>query len=167
MFRFRCASCNEWHEGMPTFGAEAPVYYNHVAPEEREKRCSLGTDECVIDEKFFFVRGCLDIPVHSQGEPFSWGVWVSLSKGSFIEFLRYFGVPKRSHAGPFFGWLSSDLPVYPSTLNLKTHVHFRDDGIRPYIELEATDHPLSVEQRDGISTQRVAEIFAFFHHSGS
>ncbi|WP_313622718.1 DUF2199 domain-containing protein [Achromobacter sp.] len=47
---------------------------------------------------------------------------------------------------------------------MKTHVHLRDDGIRPYIELEPTSHPLAVEQRNGITIDRVAEIYALLVH---
>jgi hypothetical protein len=50
------------------------------------------------------------------------------------------------------------------TVNLKTKVHLRDDGLRPWIELEPTDHPLAVEQRNGISTDRVAEIYSIMVH---
>ncbi|MEH2613576.1 DUF2199 domain-containing protein [Bradyrhizobium sp. AZCC 1693] len=77
---------------------------------------------------------------------------------SFEDFVD---ARERARIGPFFGWLSAELPVYPSTENLKTLVHLRDDGIRPYIELQPTDHPLAVEQRDGITTDRVAEIYAY------
>ena len=56
------------------------------------------------------------------------------------------------------------MPLYPSTENLKTRVHLRDDGARPYIELEPTDHPLAVEQRNGITADRVAEIYAYYEH---
>lgn len=44
------------------------------------------------------------------------------------------------------------------TENLKTRVHLRDNGVRPYIELEPTNHPLAVEQRPGIAVERVAEF---------
>ena len=30
--------------------------------------------------------------------------------------------------------------------------------MKPFIELEATDHPLAVEQREGITMDRVREI---------
>ena len=166
MFRYKCATCDLWHEGIPTFGAEAPFHYYEVPAEEREQRCSLGTDDCVIDEEFFFIRGCLDIPVIGAQQSFSWDIWVSQSKENFVEFIRYFGKTERSHVGPFFGWLSAELPssLYPSTLNLKARAHFRDNGLRPYIEVEPTDHPLAVEQRNGISVSRVAEICAFYQH---
>jgi hypothetical protein len=87
---------------MPTFGADAPLQYYDVPIEERERRCSLGSDDCVIDEEFFFIRGCLDIPVIGEQDSFSWGVWVSLSKENFAKFIQHFDQPKRSHIGPFF-----------------------------------------------------------------
>ena len=161
-FRFKCVSCGQWHEGMPTFGATAPFYFYAIPADERQRRCVLTSDTCVVDEQNFFVRGCLDIPVHGQQELFSYGVWVSLSKASFDQFTTYFRERKRSHIGPFFGWLSAVLPLYPSTENLKTRVHLRDDGVRPFIELEPTEHPLALEQQNGIDVQRVAEIYAYY-----
>jgi hypothetical protein len=155
MFRFKCTSCDEWHEGMPTFGADAPLYLYGIPAEEGTSRCVLEADTCVVDQEHFFVRGCLEIPVQDETEPFIWGVWISLSRKSFEDFVACFDAPKRSHVGPFFGWLSTELALYPSTENLKTRVHLRDDGIRPYVELEPTNHPLAIEQRNGISADRV------------
>jgi hypothetical protein len=49
-------------------------------------------------------------------------------------------------------------------MNLKTMVHLRDDGIRPFIEIEPSDHPLSVEQQGGISVERLSEIYSIMMH---
>ncbi len=84
---------------MPSFGADKPLSYYQIPEVERERRCSLGTDDCVIDEEWFFVRGCIDIPVHGESEAFSWGVWVSLSKTSFEQWAACFHEKKRSHIG--------------------------------------------------------------------
>ena len=46
---------------------------------DNESAASLTSDDCVIDGTAFFVRGCIEIPVHGQADPFIWGVWVSLS----------------------------------------------------------------------------------------
>ncbi len=75
-------------------------------------------------------------------------------------------LPRSFHAGegPYFGWLCSRLQIYPDTLLLKTHVHPRAAGTRPYIELEPTDHPLAVEQRNGITSARVREIGELVEH---
>ncbi len=164
MFSFKCTSCGEVHEGMPSFGAHAPLSYYEVPTEERENRCHLGTDDCVIDEEFFFVRGCLEIPVIGEVEPFSWGVWVSLSQANYLQWVKYNESEKRSHIGPFFGWLNAWIKPYPDTISLKTNVHLRDDGIRPFIELQSTDHPLAIEQRMGITVERVAELYAQMMH---
>lgn len=52
----------------------------------------------------------------------------------------------------------SSLPYKPSTLNLKALVHTQPVGERPLIELEETDHPISVEQHRGITMARVQQI---------
>lgn len=166
-FTFLCATCGESHHGMPSFGAEAPLSYYHVPVADRERRCSLGSDDCVVDESQFFVRGCLEIPVHGWDEPFSWGVWLSLSEASFREWVRTFDVAQRSNVGPFFGWLNTRLHVYPETVNLKTMVHLRDNGIRPYVEVQYSDHPLALEQRNGISRERVEQIYREVMHPES
>lgn len=164
MIEFRCATCNQIHSGVPSFGWDRPYQYFQLADEERDARCDLGSDDCVIDGKWFFIRGCLEIPIIGHDSVFTWGVWVSLSEERFIEWARLFDVPKRSDRGPYFGWLCSEVLIYPSTLLLKTTVHLRDDGIRPFIELEPNDHPLAIEQRDGITMDRVAEIYSRMIH---
>ena len=123
MVRFKCTSCGEWHEGMPACGAAAPLCYYAIPVNERAERCILTSDTCTVDQEFFFVRGCPEIPVHGESEPLTWGVWVSLSRDNFSQFTDCFDTPEQSHIGPSFGWLSAELPLYPSTENLKTRVH--------------------------------------------
>ncbi len=164
MFRFKCAGCGEWHEGMPGFDAFAPLYYYGIPEAERPERCELTTDTCIVDGEFFFVRGCIEIPVRGVDEPFIWGTWVSLSRPNFEEFVSLMKRADRSAHGPYFGWLSAEFKVYPAAENLRTYAHLRNSGIRPSIELEPTNHPLAVEQREGISVDRVAEIYAAYMH---
>ena len=161
---FVCAVCGERHEGVPGLAAAAPLSYYSVPEEERSRRCRLDGDTCVIDEELFFVRGCLEVPILGEAEPFIWGAWVSLSRQSFDTFVRLYHEEHRSHEGPFFGWLSASLAGYPETEPLKTRVHLRDHGQRPFIELEPTEHPLAVEQRSGITRERVSEILSAHLH---
>lgn len=157
---FKCACCDEIVNGIPTFGWDYPISYLEVPEDKREEEVFLTEDLCVISDKWFFVRGCIEIPVIGHDDPFIWGVWVSLSEDNFMEFQDLLGVEKRSRYGPYFGWLSAAINIYPETENLKTKVHIRDNGNRPYIELEPTDHPLSLEQKHGITIDRVADIYA-------
>jgi hypothetical protein len=106
----------------------------------------------------------VEIAVCNSPDPFVWGVWVSLSKASYEQWRLHFNESRRAHIGPFFGWLDAWLKPYPDTMNLKTKDHLRDNGIRPLIELEPADHPLAMEQRQGISIERLAEIYAIMIH---
>ena len=162
--RFTCSKCGEVHEDMPGFGWDYPVSYLAVPESERAARCVLGTDTCVVDGEHFFVRGCIEIPVHGESDPFIWNVWVSLSPTSYQQFRSVFSEDNRSGTGPFFGWLQSHIWIYPETINLKTRVHLRNNGIRPNIELEPSAHPLAREQTEGIEAGRVVEIFEAVTH---
>jgi len=153
-----CASCGERHDELPmSYGAPAPEYWTDDLLEDDES--GLSFDQCVIKGEWFFVYGLIELPVVDCDEAFSWGVWVALSKENYDRMAELWETPGRESEPPYFGWLSTQLPVYsPTTINLKTHVHTRPLGERPFIELEPTDHPLAVEQRGGITRARVEEI---------
>ncbi len=101
---------------------------------------------------------------NGEKEPFIWGVWVSLSEDNFKKYLKYSDQEKRSCIEPFGAWLDAWLKPYPDTRNLKATIHLRDHSIRPFIELESTDHPLAIEQREGISLKRAAELYSIMMH---
>jgi hypothetical protein len=157
---YDCSVCGKHHDELPLhYGPTAPYVYFGIPEAEREERCILSSDQCVIDNKYFFIVGNLEIPVIGHDEDFSWDVWVSLSETNFMRAHELWNTPGRESEPPYFGWLSTELPCYPeTTLHLKTHVHTREVGRRPRIELEPTDHPLAVEQRTGITWDRVREI---------
>ena len=162
--KFKCACCAEEIDGIPTFGWDYPLHYLDVPENKREEDIFLTEDLCVIADKRFYIRGCLEIPVIGHEDPFIWGVWVSLSEDNFYEFQDLLGKEKRSRYGPYPGWLSAHLRMYPDTENLKTMVHIRDDANRPYIEVEKNNHPLANEQESGITLDRVSEIYACIVH---
>src|SRR5262249_23941830 len=127
----------------------------------------LSSDQCAIDNKYFFVLGRIEIPVVGCEEPFVWLAWVLLSQKNFRRASELWCTVGRENEPAYFGWLSSALPYEPSTLNLKVNLHTRPVGERPFIELEPTEHPLAVEQRQGISLARVQEIAERLMHTPS
>ena len=159
VLEFRCHVCGELHCGLPAFGFEAPAQVR-VVPTGEESRIELTSDTCLIDLDGLhrFVRAQLEIPIQGTSDSFSWGVWVSLSEVSFNRFLELFEEEGRLPGESFFGWLSSSLPEYPETMFLKTRIRSREFPLRPLVELEATEHPLSVDQRDGVPLARAIEL---------
>ena len=164
-FRFRCTCCGEYHVGMPSFGWDAPLPFVRLPAEQRNARAELHPDYCIIDGHEYYVRGCLEIPVHDEDEPLSWGAWVSLSRESFIQYVALHDDVGREAGARFVGWLCSAIPDYPADEPLKAAIHIRPWPARPFIELEPTDHPLAVEQRSGISVDRVRAIAERLLHS--
>lgn len=164
---FFCGTCGKYHPGLPMeFGFDQPTIFLTIPEEERDTRCDLTSDLCVVDEQHFFIRGCLEIPVIDGNGPFIWGVWTSLSQANFKRVIELWETEGRETEPPYFGWFSNSLPLYPETLHLKTNIHTRPVGERPFIELEPTDHLLAVEQREGITMARVREIAAALLHPG-
>jgi hypothetical protein len=166
MMQFTCVTCGKKYDGLPCYGADRPDAYWDVPENKRQEDVFLTSDSCVIANRFFFIRGCIKIPVIGTNDHLEWGVWVSLKDENFFIWQDNYDTPKRDHIGPFFGWLSTLLPAYPDTLHMKTMVHLRDNGVRPNVIVESTDHPLSVEQHNGISMERVQEIVDFVEHHG-
>lgn len=163
---YKCGTCGELHRGLPLcYGAEAPIYWLAMSEKDRKHRGELSNDQCVIDDEHFFILGRFEIPIIGNDEKFCWLVWVSLSEKNFLRSYELWETEGRENEPPYFGWLSTKLPCYPNTVNLKTHVHTRPLGQRPFIELEPTDHPLAVEQREGITMKRVQEIAEMVFHS--
>jgi len=163
-FSYRCQTCGEIHVGLPDLAFDAPWHYYGLPEDEREACAVLDSDTCSIRDEDFFIRGCLEIPVHGRKEPFSYGVWESLSREHFRRYVELYEDQRRVTNEPWFAWLCSQLPGYPDTLLLKTNLHLRQYPTRPYIELEPTDHPLAVEQREGISLRRLQEIVELNRH---
>jgi hypothetical protein len=151
--RFTWATCGKEHDlSEVSFGSDAPAQWDALSAAERE-RSEFDQETCIIaleTEDAFFVRASLDVPIRQSDRSFTWGVWVSLSEKSFGEMIDHWNDRGRLRYGPYFGWLCTQIPVYPDTMFLKTGVHQRAVGMRPSIELEQTDHPLSIHQREGI-----------------
>lgn len=150
MSSFRCATCGEMHEiGNLTLGAEAPDHWDKVQHAGAEG-CELSSDQCMIHETDFFIRGCLDIPIEGSEDSFRWGVWTTLSEANFLQISELWDDPERTKLGPHFGWLSTRIPGYAETVNLKCMVHHQAPGIRPMVEILEQDHLLSEHYRQGV-----------------
>jgi hypothetical protein len=91
-----------------------------------------------------------------------WGVWVSLSQSSFEQYRETYDQPIEDEE--YFGWFCNRLPFYPDTLSLKALAHPRSAGLRPWLELEETDHPLSIDFYHGITIARAQEIAEYAMH---
>jgi hypothetical protein len=159
---FRCSCCGREIAGLPDLAYDAPLHYHELPAAERAERAKLSDDLCAIDGRDHFVRGVLLLPVEASDEVFAFGVWVSLSADNFRRYVATFEDPDQSKLGAMFGWFCNRIPYYPETLNLRTTVVPQDAGARPQVWISDVhaDHPLYLEQQNGITRARLGEIYA-------
>ena len=164
---FKCTTCGAEHDlAEISLGADAPDQWGRLTEAERAAS-ELGGEQCVLKTEegtHFFVRACLEIPVIGKDAPFTWGVWCSLSEKSFLEMSEHWHDPERTALGPYFGWLCTPVPGYPDSMFMKVHVHQREVGLRPLVELEPSEHPLSIHQERGIEEQELQGIVSRILH---
>lgn len=169
-FSYRCSECGELHTGAPSFSFKYPIYYLDVPEVERENQILLSDDLCQIEpgaddpdgEMIYCIRVILEIPIKGSHDPFTWGVWVTQSKESFERYAETFGEDQSAEVS--FGWLAVNMPFYNNTERGEPLEHLECDvqwgivGQRPEVHLWECDHQLSVDQRNGISWEKAAEI---------
>jgi hypothetical protein len=154
---YRCATCGGLHEGLPDVGYRWPDPYFDVPESERSSRVRGNSDVCAIDDRDFFIRGVVLIPIKATLDHFGVGVWVSQKRENFATYLENLDTPD---IGPFFGWLSNSLPFYEtSTWALKTRAIFQGKKQRPLIEIAPSEHPLYTDFSAGVSIERAWQMY--------
>jgi len=163
--RFLCQTCGRYHEGPPmSYDAAAPDILQEIPEDERARRVQQTPDTYMIDRDLYFILGNIEVPIIDSNDVLSWGVWVAVSEGVYQKFLELLDQPGRAKEPPYLGWVSNRLAVYPDTLNMHATVHNRPLGKRPLVTLDESDHPLAVEQHNGITRSRVQKIAEAIHH---
>ena len=100
------------------------------------------------------------------GDPFGWGVWAEVDETDFRLLVETLEDPLRAEQAPVRGHLDADLPYDVPTRGLPVLLHQNPPGEVNDITISgAGEHPVAVEQRNGITETRVAEINHRLLHS--
>lgn len=153
--RIRLRKQGELSTGSVYTDCSAPFYVTEIEPWEREERCRLTAEECIMDDQYYYVHGSLTVPYRNGRGQVSWDVWVLINPEHVLH-----GTKKDVHSKPeqVKGRLSSAIPGYPDTLALPVQVTFHAKSATPEISLGETEHPLYEEQEQGITFQRWLEL---------
>jgi hypothetical protein len=156
---YKCATCGEMHAGLPMdIGFAKPADFFTIPAAERGRRCALTADWCVIDQRRFYVRGCLYVSVLDADDPFGWGLWARVSQRSFQRYLALYSADGSGEA-PFRGRLSvEDRRGYEGLDGHAVRIQLRTAAERPAFTLARSKHLLYREQQQGITLHRVQEM---------
>jgi hypothetical protein len=160
-----CSRCGETHKDVPlSFAADFPDAYANMNEQDRTERAECSSDQCIIDDEIFAVRGLIEIPIHGQDDPFLWGAWARLHRDNFIEIQESWQeLGRELRRGPFKGRLANELSPYPDSLNLKLSVVVQPVGSRPLFILEESHH-LTVQQQQGIALKEAQQMASNLLH---
>lgn len=163
---FICPSCGKEHYEWPALAFPYPSSYGSLTEEEKQYgQTELNEDFCVIeypDQIDFFIRTTLTQKVTGSCEGLDYGVWVSLSETSFLDYNENFH--NENHEVVYFGWLSNWLPDYDYSGSIAMNVETRKGNQRPdVIPHKDSDHPFVQDYYEGISLKeakrRIAAMF--------
>lgn len=155
---FRCGVCGEYHDELPMdIAFMHPAEYFTVPEQERAARVYFNEDYCVIDNEVFVIRGILPLPVIDSEKDFAWGVWAIINEADFKKYLELWGAPDAGAEPPFLGMLSGGVRdrYYPDSDLLPVAVQLRSGNARPIFKVISDQHALGVDQRQGITMEKV------------
>jgi hypothetical protein len=163
---YTCHVCGKSHNDVPmSFAVDYPDMYADLSKEERDARAVFGSDQCIIDNAWYFLRGCLQIPIIGSEEVFLWGLWALIKEEAFNEISDSWEEDGREQRhGPFKGRLANSLKIYPDSLNAKVRIILQPVGTRPLFELEEPERSIAVTQASGISKSEANKLAATLLH---
>ena len=157
---FDCTLCHHHHPTLPlSFSLKAPDSATRIPAQDQAQRVLINPDQCVLDGTRFYLRGRILLPIldHPQ-DPFIYGLWAEVSPKDFLRTQQLWTRQGRESAPPYPGYLDTSLPHYPRTTNLQVEIRTQPVGRRPHFHLLDPAHPLTHEQRHGITLARVQQI---------
>ena len=143
-----------------------PDAYLAVPVEERAFRTLPSKDACGVRDaedicRQYFLRVSLPIPVRGEQEPCSWGVLVEIDATANARTRELWDDPEQHKEPQFQGTLANALKGYEHTMGLEGHVQLTGPTSVPTFTLPlGLDHPLAIEQREGVFPERVVEWLA-------
>jgi hypothetical protein len=163
---YMCHVCGKSHDDVPTsFAADYPDMYANMSQEERNARAILGSDQCIIDDTWFFLRGCLEIPIIGQDQPFLWGLWALIKEEVFNEISDCWEEEGREQRhGPFKGRIANLLKAHPDSFNTKIRIILQPVGARPLFIVEEPESSMALAQASGLSQGEARELAARHLH---
>ncbi len=151
--KYKCDCCGEVHEEWPALTFISPDNYNCLDEIEKKNIGSLDNDFCTIkheDQVDRFIRCTLTQKVNNYCQDLDYGLWVSLSEKSYLDYENNFNNEVEEKA--YFGWLCNDLSDYDFPESIPVDVITRKNGGRPNLIPHSNfDHPFVKDYYNGIS----------------
>ncbi len=149
---FKCSECGKIHSEWPALAFKSPTNYDCLSENDKVEIAKLDTDFCEIQYEGQidrFIRVTLSQKIKDACETLEYGLWVSLSEKSYLDYKENYNNP--NHETGYFGWLCSDIPEYEDTISIPCDVMTKCGNDRPEIfPHEDFEHPFVRDYYKGI-----------------
>jgi hypothetical protein len=159
----KCPCCGkevEPHQMDVAFGLPDAVFA--LSEEQRAARASMHSDLCSLDDRRYFIRGVVYVPVQQLGIDFGWGVWAEVSADTFRRYRELYDQDGSSEP-PAAGILANTPPGY-AAIEQALEIHFGPADQRPLFKPTASDSEFYREQIEGLPVRKWHRIIE--RHAG-
>jgi hypothetical protein len=132
--KLKCSKCGNVHSEWPALTFKSPSNYDLLSLQSKQKLGELDSDFCQInyeDQVDRFIRVTLTQKVNGTCENLDYGLWVSLSEKSFLDYKENFN--NENHETQYFGYLCSNISEYENTMSIPCDVITKKGNTRPEI----------------------------------
>jgi len=134
-----------------------PDFIASLSEEELAARCRYTEDCYVCDDKYFYIRGVLPLPVFGYDDDYCLGVWVQVSGKGFKKAWELQGGESQADELPLKGLLANKVHLNTLTENAEVTVQLMGATSRPVIRVVDSHCSLFEEQQNGITLHRANE----------
>jgi hypothetical protein len=134
----------------------------HIPEDERARLLRENSELCIVEEKRFFLRALLPLPVESREDDYCIGLWVEVTQDAFERIYDIWDLQEKVSEPPFTVQIANEIPTVPGSLGLEAELHLNPPGARPYVFIRPGTHQLYIEQAEGIDQHRISEYTALF-----
>lgn len=110
------------------------------------------------------VRCVLLLPIQGTDQPLGFGIWSTLSRDNFENYVDEFDEGHTGNGIEWTGWFMNQLPVFGETYANPCWVYPQKDRQRPHMLIQDETSELGRFQRDGISARQVLDIYRHHGH---
>ncbi len=152
--------------GLFTFDLAKPLAWQGGPPQDPnapdiDPRNYLLQDFCVIDNRQFFIRTVLELPVAGAGDSrLAFSLWASVSALHFDRYGDTFSFANQSEMGTFPAKVANRLGSFANTIDVACTVFPQNDGKRPLLAIDDGTHELGQAQRGGLSVDQLLDLYA-------
>jgi hypothetical protein len=169
-------SCGEKHAGMFPINILHPIGWPGSKDYEpdaalRMEGDFLSANYCVREGKYFSMRVRLPLQIKGSGAwAFVFTCWASLNRVDFEGYLAAVGSGKLNSKARAPARLVNRLSGFENTFSLMGTAFQQEDGGAPLLLLHgpqpdnSADHLILKEQREGITLDRMFELYAAYGH---